>query len=302
MSKPILPKGLYVQIYREKIPGNTFKKKLDNLCKELDLYSSIGVVGILAHGFPSELDINKFKEFEQLCDDRGLICIPAFGLNSDNPELKGQKIGAVAAVAKSRILVLDAEGAWEDEKEDKKNAVILGKEIRKLAPDVLICDQPWPIPDVHWSMFPWEEFADYIDISAPQVYVNNWRSKWGKDAYEKFWEWHLRSWSKLETRLIKAGKGKPITIPTIQGYAWMIEDLIDCLCKHDTMFIWSEPFLSNGSKDKTDNTVRGIKAFNELKKRGFVGVDAVSLFQRSTNGKLTVDGVCGEKTLKELGC
>jgi hypothetical protein len=301
MTKPVLPKGIYPQIYRGKIPGNTQKEKVDNLCKQLDLFKALGMPGVLMHGFTTELTVDKFKELEKYCTDRGLLCIPAFGLNSDTPAEKGKRMGAVAAASKANMLVLDMEGAWEDEAADKANAKIMGNEIRKLAPNALIIDQPWPIPDVHWSMFPWEETADYVDIRAPQVYVNNFRSQWGKDAYEKFWAWHEKSWAKLEDRLVKAGKPKPVKIPSIQGYFWMINDLIKCLTANDTVIMWCEPFPTNGSSDPDDNTIRGIKAVNKLKTLGFSGPNAVANFQRSTQGKLTVDNDCGPKTLAALG-
>jgi hypothetical protein len=292
MTKPTLPKGIYPQLYRGAMHG-TPQEKIKQLEEALDLFKAIGMPGVLMHGFTGELDVAKFKQLEALCDARGLLCIPAFGLDSSNPEIKGQKMGAVVAASKSKILVIDMEGAWEDEKEDKAKAVIMGQEIRKLAPDALIIDQPWPVPTYHWGAFPWEETAAYVDIRAPQYYVNDWASQYGKNRYEKCWAWFEGAWAKLNERLQPKGLVRPV-IRTIQGYRWDLEDLIDCLLKNDTMIMWCE-------WQPTEDTIRAIKAVLKLKELGFTGSDAVKQFQLSTNGKLTADGVCGPKSLAELG-
>lgn len=300
MTKPTLPQGIIFQLYRGAIHGKTKKEKLQKISEQLDLFKSLGCTAVVMHGSVDRqhdlMDVNSFLELEALCDTKGLICIASFGLDSENPVLKGQKMGEVVAASKSKILILDMEGLWEDEASDKESAKLMGQEIRKLAPDALIIDQPWPIPTVHWSKFPWEETADYVDIRSPQLYVNNYRKTWGKDAYEKFWAWHEKSWAELDKRLIQKGKGKSVKIHTIQGYFWLSEDLINCLTKYDnsTLIVWCD-------WKPTDDTIFCINVMLKLKSLGFTGEFAVKNYQKSTNGKLVADNICGPKTLKELG-
>lgn len=294
MTKPTLPKGIYPQIYRGAITGATQKEKIKALTDHLDLYKSLGIPGILMHGFTGELDVKKFQELEALCEARGLLCIPAYGLDSSDPTGKGQRMGAVAAASKSKILVLDAEGAWENELADKQHAVDMGKALRAVAPNVLILDQPWPVPTLH-SSFPWEEFAAYVDMHAAQWYYNDFGKNFGQERYSKCNTWFSKSWTELDKKLTLKGLVRP-EILTIQGYGWetIFPDLIHCLTSNETLIIWVEPWLS-------DTLVKGVKVKNELTKRGFVGTSAVYDFQISTNGLLTADNSCGPKTLTMLG-
>lgn len=295
MTTKTLSEGIYIQIYRDVIPGRTQNEKMRNLANKLDLFKSLGVVGILMHGFTTEMDVDKFKELAKLCLDRGLLCLAAYGLNSSDPLGKAQRMAEVANLPECAALVLDMEGSWEDEQSDKQTAITLGVELKKLAPNVLIVDQPWPVPTVHWSLFPWEETAAYVDIRAAQWYCNDWKSQYGKERYNKCFTWFTNSWKQLDERLAKKNLVKP-EIKTLQGYAWddIFSDLVNCLTSNSTLFVWCEPWPSDGF-------IKGIKIKNELAKRGFIGPEAVKNYQLSTNGKLTADNVCGPKTLKELG-
>jgi len=292
-NKKELKKGLYIQIYRDKIPGKTKQEKIKNLCEKLDLFKSLGITGIVWHGFVGDLDTKKFLELTKLCQDRGLLSLAAYGLGSLNAKKSGIWMGQVASNPECFSLVIDAEGAWENQESDKQSAIDMGIEIRKLAPNVLIMDQSWWLPTVHWSMFPWEEFNEYVDINAPQVYCNNYKKQHGKNAYEITFEKHKKAWEKLDERLVKKNLVKP-RIKTIQGYYWDLNDLVNCLTTYDTLIVWSEPYPD-------DNFIKGIQIKNKLESLGFSGPNAVKNFQLSTNGKLVADNICGPLTQKELG-
>ena len=283
-----LQKGIYIQIYRGAIHAKTHKDFIDQIEAKLVLFKSLGVAGVLMHGFTSEMDTVKFKELADLTHKHGLLCLAAYGLDSSDPAGKGQRMGRVAAMPECDALVLDMEGAWENEASDKVSAVLMGKEIKKLAPNALIIDQPWPVPTYHWSSFPWEETAAYVDIRAPQYYAMDWLSTYGKDAYEKCFPWFDASWAKLDQRLAAKGLVKP-EIKTIQGYKWFLDDLCDCIMKYDTIFVWCEPWPD-------DTTIKAIQVVNKIKSLGFT---SIADYQKSVG--LTPDGKVGPLTLQKLG-
>lgn len=292
MTTKTLPKGIYIQIYRGVIPGRSPNEQTKNLTDKLDLFKSIGVTGIIMHGFTAELNVNKFGPLAKLCKDRDLICLAAYGLDSADPLGKAQRMAPVANHPDCQALVLDMEGAWEDEASDKQAAVVMGQELKKLSPDSLIIDQPWPVPTLHGS-FPWEETAAYVDIRAAQWYCNDFISSFGDDRYKRCWKWFSDSWKVLDFRLGKKGLVKP-EIKTVQGYKWILKDLINCLTTEETIFVWCEPYPDAVF-------MQGLVAVNKLKQLGFTGPDAVKNFQLSTNGKLIADNICGPLTIKELG-
>lgn len=288
-----LEKGIYIQIYRE---GMRASHRAE-LSKVLDRLKKLGVKGIAWHGFPSEMTPEVFKPLKKMCLDRALVSIAAFGLNSDDPELKGKRIGLVAKDSGCPV-IFNMESAWEDEAADKAKATVMGKAFREEAPDTLAIDQPWPVPTSHWSKFPWEEVAKFIDITAPQYYVNNWKSAYGKDRYERCWTWFEDSWKKLNERLAKTNSVLPRII-TIQAYAWDLNDLVHCLTNNDTVICWADPF-------PTDSFLMGVEVFQKLGQLGFSGPEAVKKFQMKWNQEhpsdlLTVDNSCGPRTALKLG-
>jgi hypothetical protein len=108
---------------------------------------------------------------------RGLLALAAYGMDSDDAAGKGKRIGAVARLAECDAVVLDAEGRWEDESRaaEGAHADALRKALRDAAPDAYVIDQPWPVPTLHWSRFPYEEFARCVNAHAPQFYFNDWK-------------------------------------------------------------------------------------------------------------------------------
>ncbi len=238
-----IPVGHYIQTYRAKWPGATKQNRLDGAAHELDKLAAIGVVGVVYHGFSTELVPENFAVLAKLARDRGLVPLAAYGMDSDNPEEKAKRIAKVAVMPECAGVVLDAEGAWEDSTDDKAKAKAFGTAYRALAPDVWTCDQPWWKPTVHWSRFPWEEFAEICDARAPQVYCNNYRGQWGKDAYEKTFAGYEAAWLKLETRLGQLTRRR---FPTIQGYHWDSADIETCLAVEPMLIIWCEAWPDDG--------------------------------------------------------
>ena len=287
-----LEKGIYIQVYRDKIPGKTHADKMKNVGLEMDKWKALGVKGVAWHGFVGDMDRTKFAELTQLCVARGLLSLGAFGLGSTRPVDYGNWIGDIANAPGCYAVVFDMEGAWEDEVADKAKCTLMGKTFRAKAPNALVIDQPWPVPTLHNS-FPWEESAAWVDVRAPQVYSNNFSSSHGRESYSYFWNWHLKEWPKLEARLAPKGLVKP-KIPTVEGYSWFFSNSLRCVLEHDTLIVWSEPFPEQ-------EFLFAMEVANKLASLGFHGARAVWDFQTSMNGLLEIDGICGAKTIKELG-
>jgi hypothetical protein len=296
--KNVLPPGKYVQIYRDAVRGRNHAEKIASMAAELDKLKALGVKGILWHGFPSEMTPAVFQELAALCSARGLLALAAFGLGDTDPEGAGRKIAAVANLPECFAVVFDMEGAWENEPGDKQKAVLIGKAFRDLAPNALAFDQPWPVPNYH-SSFPWEETAAFIDVRAPQYYVNDWASSKGAARYAFCWNWFNTAWTWLNTkRLGPKGLVKPV-IYTIQGYRWVFKDLVNCLTSFPTVFIWAEPYPD-------DVFMAALGVAQKLESLGFTGPSAVQNFQNAWNRAhpqdlIGSDNACGPVTVSKLG-
>lgn len=297
MAKRTLPPGRYVQIYRGAVRGNGKTEKRANIAQALDKLKTIGVKGIIWHGFSNELTPAVFLELAALATPRGLLSLASFGDGDSDPEGFGRRVGAVGNLPECAAVVLDMEGIWENEPDDKTDAQKLGRALRSVAPDVLVFDQPWPVPNLH-SSFPWDETAAYVDIRAPQYYVNNWIGSKGKDRYTFCWDWFEKSWEKLNQRYAGKGLVKPV-IKTIQGYKWVFKDLVHCLCSNPTLFIWSEPYPD-------DLFMAGLAVVQKLESLGFSGPTAVKQFQTKWNQEhpldlIQPDNIIGPATMSKLG-
>lgn len=274
--------GVWIQIYRDKVPNR------DVLARKLDEFKSLGCPGVAMHGFTHELP-DRFESLAQMCNIRGLECMAAFGMNSQEPRKKGERIARVARMPTCYAVVLDAEGAWEDEDADKQHAEELSIALHSGAPGAVYIDQPWFAPLVHWSRFPWEEFARCVNYRAPQVYCNNFTRQYGRDRYKIIWQRYEREWKKLESRLGELTRPR---FPTIQGYAWILSDLVDCLCKNPAVLMWCEPFPDNVA-------TTALRVRQALAGRNFNGPSAVRDFQKDAH--ITVDGIVGRETMRALG-
>ncbi len=289
MSSKTLPPGIYPQLYRDANHGGT-----PAMVTALAKIKQHGCPGVFFHMFPNEANlIERFKACAKLAHDEGLLACVAFGLDSSmSPTAKGDALGAVAALPECYALALDAEGAWDSNK--KSDAIVMCERIRELAPDALILDQPWPVPNYH-SGFPWEEFSKYVDIHAPQYYYNDFKSRFGSQRYVKCQEWFDGSWTALENSLRAKNPSLVKTrIPTIQGYGWddSFYDLVTCLMSNETALVWCDPF-------PTETFAKGLRVRNALTLAGHTGPRAVFDFQQANN--LDVDGKCGPATLLALG-
>jgi len=288
-TKRSLPKGIYPQIYRDAIHGDKYKLLND----KLDEFKQLGLPGVFFHMFPSEQNlVSEFKKLAKLASDRGLLACVAFGLDSPRmtPIEKGRAVGSVAVLSECFCVSLNVESFWDSGK--AADAIAMCEEIKRIAPNSFLIDQPWPVPSVH-SKFPWLEFAKYVEARAPQFYYNNWKAQHGRDRYEFCDDWFSKEWDKLESKkLAPAGLAKQ-RIVTLQGYAWddVIDDLVTCLLKYPVVVMWSEPF-------PTESTVRGIKAVGALAAAGCTGPRAVWDYQHKMG--LDMDGMCGPNTLARL--
>ncbi|MFO0609494.1 MAG: hypothetical protein U0324_40395 [Polyangiales bacterium] len=289
-----MPSGVHVQIYRDAVPD------VASLDAALDALRALGVAGIAWHGTTHELTPDVFGPLHEKAAARGMISFAAFGLGrgaNKSPETAGERIAAVARTPGCAGVVFDAEHLWEDARDDKAKAAALMTAFREAAPDALAVDQPWPIPTSHGS-FPWEAFYARVDVTAPQVYCNNWRQRWGRDAYERFEAWHLASWRSLEERIARAGLAMPPKINTRQGYRWFLDDCVTMLCREPTVIVWCEPY--------PDRTFRfALEAVRALAGRGFAGPDAVRAFQADARAAGAyggaVDGRFGREAARALG-
>jgi len=218
---------------------------------KLDEYYKLGCKGIAWHGFSHELNIDAMRDLTDLCRERAVLSWAAYGMDDSDPELKANRIGSVLASDLCDGVVLDAEGAWEDEASDvaKAHAFYTAfRTWRDRAKGKVVIDQPWPKPTVHWSRFPWEDFSACVDAHAPQDYYNDWKSNYGVDRYRKLVPIFNAAWTKLQVRLAAEGLKRP-RWSTIQGYGWddIQADLAACLNLSATMplLVWSEPFPSD---------------------------------------------------------
>lgn len=250
MPGTTLKPGIHIQVYRAKVPGSTRANRLDWCAHRLDEAVATGVVsGIAWHGFVGELDAKMFEALAKLCHDRGLVATAAFGLGNDsnhNADDAGDWIGELANEPNCDGVILDAEGRWEDESPriEAQASLDLRLALRAKAPQALVVDQPWPVPTLHWSVFPWVEFSRCVDAHAPQFYINDWTKQHGKRRYARCWSWFEDSWRRLESEKLKPQALIRPRFPTIQAYGWsdIPKDLDDCLLRNPTLIAWAEPW------------------------------------------------------------
>ena len=242
-----LPPGVYVQIYRAKVPGATHAARLAVLDDRLAQFASLGAKGIVWHGFSTEMDVDALRDLTALCRDHDLLSLAAFGMDATDPAGKGERIGRVLESDVCDGVVLDAEGAWEGASDDRERAKAFAAAFlphRALVPHKPVIDQPWPLPSVHQD-WPWEEFAACVDARAPQWYVNDWQSVYGASRYAKCMGRFDAAWSALRVRLSRTQSDRPVW-DTIQGYGWadIPHDLMTALSRSSTtpVLVWCEPF------------------------------------------------------------
>lgn len=296
----VLKKGIYLQTYRAAIPANTEQQKVNMFFAAFDALSDRrkrAVKGIIPHGFTVEFTVERWKLWVNACEQRGLVCGVAFGLDDSEPAAKGQRIAQFAVYTNCVVMLLDAEGAW-DQIEDQAKVALLCNPIVAANPRQLMMTQPWPVPTYHMN-FPYQQFAKYTQAVAEQRYYNDWKQTYGTKRYKICESWFDESWGTLEKNVLS--RTVPSTIRphavTIQGYAWgdIPYDLVTCLCRHLTqpVIVWSDWFPE-------ESFWYGVEPAQELLEREFIGENAVWMFQSSTD-TLTIDGLCGPRTREALG-
>lgn len=291
-----LANGVHIQVYRGSSAYSDVKLK-----EFAARAKSLGVVGLVAHGFQGELPRN-FDSFANICERNCLQASAAWGLGDagtvQNAERIGRTIGGVALHEKCEATLFDMEGAWEDEQADLPRAHALFKAFREVAGAAFAGDQPWsmPIPR-HHAMPIWWEIAKYLNARFPQFYWNNLRKSFGDDAYAIFRAKYEDAWKWFHAN--RPGPHPPRFV-TVQGYHWRDWTLVDALCRYAVdapLVMWCEAF-------PTENTEQGMRAWVALRDRGFTGPRAVEQFQRSPAGVaagLVVDNKCESKTRTALG-
>ncbi len=255
----MLKPGIYLQCYRAKIPGDTHQERMDWCARKLDEAVGLGISGIAWHDFVGSFGPAEYAPLGAMCQARGLASFAAFGLGGDSnhhPEFAGEWMAAVGNAPYCDGLILDAEGKWEDEapRIEAGRSRDLRLALRAKASRAFVVDQPWPVPTLHWSAFPWEEFARCVDARAPQYYVNDWTKQHGTRRYARCWDWFESSWRVLESKRLKPAGLMRRRFPTIQGYGWqdIPGDLDDCLVRNSTLLVWSEPW-------PTPDFIEGLK-------------------------------------------
>jgi hypothetical protein len=292
------PSGFILQLYRG-ASGFSF----DKLVANIDRYKACGVTGIAPHGFEGDLDVKKFDKYAQLAKSKGMNCYAAFGLGPSKAYDRGAWIGKVAQHPDCAGVLFDLEGAFEIAV-GKKAAADIGEGFISQFPngvvDVWTCDQPWASPGFHWTRFPWEEIARYVDARAAQFYFNDWK---GKSRYDTLNPRFHHEWDVLNARLRRSRLERPLMM-TFQAYGWsdIFPDFIDALLANPTSFFWCDKGLPN------ENALLGMRVVTELAKLGHTGPTAVKDFQKAWNAAhpkeqdIAEDGRCGYgETIPALG-
>lgn len=315
--------GAWLQLYRGAMRGGR-----DELRRHLDASVRLrvegAISGVLLHGFPQELE-RAASGLANECRSRGLPFGFTWGLDgsrdNDGTRLtareKGECMGLVLAANPDCAMGgLNNEVQWDkdegpDDDMDETGALVMGAELRRVAPDAILLNQPWPAIEQHGDIrkapkpigeggsfagYPVDEMATYVDFFADQRYWENWPKR--RDRYAFLNTWAEREWTRVDAAL--GALRRPRTV-TIQGYAhdeqpWTVVDAV--LSRRDRpVIVWSEPF-------PTASTLRALRVGPELTKRGLLmpsvkHTDAIRAFQ--TSAGLRVDGLAGNDTIRALG-
>lgn len=321
MSTARLPPGIYLQFYRDGLPGGSQSERIANLrryighTKDASKAGLSAVQGVVVHGFPREL-IRNWKPWVQGLRDDGWLTAASWGLDGsqDNdgsrltPSEKGECIARVLNEPDCIGGLADAEGQWDSTKDaqddmNERGALQMMNAVRRDAPNKILGDQPWFAIDSHGELrktpkaisdggvfagFPVDEFATGINWRRfRQAYCNNFTREFGKLRYKKVFDWMNRDWDKIAPAMRAAGLERDLGV-TIQGYGWgdRIFDLVDCLLREIVtkgieIVIWCD-----GLPDLT--TRKAMLVVSRLIEEGYAqpGLDPrtiVSAYQREYN-------------------
>lgn len=329
------PPGLYIQIYRGKVPGSTQAARDQWLHSRLEWARVHGLPGIVMHGFSREM-IRNWDRLAGIAAAHNLLAMASWGLDGSQDDggtrltadEKGECMAEVLGRPTCTAGVGDMEGQWDDTKDaaddmNEHGALVLGRALRRKltqmgAPGKLFGDQPWFAIQSHGDVrrvpkpvdqggvfagFPVDEFAvDAVNwIRFPQFYPNDFTRRFGPKRYAKVLAWMERDWTVVDAALDKVGLRRTRSITT-QMYGWELHHFVHCLLtwiytKQLPVIGWSEAWPDAVS-------IVGIEAVEFLARRGFAkaGMDALEIvkaFQVSAN--LTADGWCGTQTCNAMG-
>lgn len=286
--KPTLKPGIHTQLYRG-VTG--FSRGLDAWLNDAHAH---GVVGQIFHGFVGEMTAEVYKRFQDRAQAAGYQCGAAFGLGDVGTHGAdvGRKLAVVGKIA--GYLVLDMEGAWEDDALDVQKATEMLDALRQAAPDILLLDQPpsRPIAHHHGSIL-WKLMAKWTDARCPQWYWNNLRFQGvkdgvhglGDDAMERLRPDLENDWNVIVPRDTPKGITPDPVVPTVQAYHWTPSTLVDYLLAYPTTLMWCENHNCGNAADKSSGpyptpvTRREMRVAHELHKQGFEGASAVARFR-----------------------
>lgn len=329
------PPGLYIQIYRGKVPGSSQAARDQWLQSRLSWASQHALPGIVFHGFSREL-IRNWPRLARIAHDNGLLALASWGLDSsqddDGTRLtaaeKGQCIGEVLGQPTCAAGLGDAESQHDDTKDptddmNEHGALVLGQALRETVtkagfPAKLFGDQPWFAIDSHgelrkvprpadqggvFSGFPVDEFAVAAVnwIRFPQFYPNDFVRRFGDRRYFEVLAWMERDWARIEPALETAGLKRTRSITT-QMYGWELHHFVHCLLTW--IFTRQLPVIGWSEAWPDAVSIVGIEAVVFLARRGFAvpGADALEIvkeFQRSAG--ITASGWCALDTCHAMG-
>lgn len=332
------------QLYRGGIPGprQAARAKLQQGVATL---SQAGSDLVCFHGFPRELQA-AWEGLAKLAKDEGVAAMASWGLDgeADNDRTvltgaeKGACMGAVLAQGSCVAGLADAEGRYDDAEKrrpgdptDEDDVLAMGEALRALAPDALVGDQCWFAIQSHGDLrgkaskilaadprnvfagFPVDEFARKVVNwrQFRQGYCNQagFVARWGRNRYEKIFEWMAKDWATLEAPFKQAGLHYAPGV-TIQGYGWddVPADLAHCML--DTVVTKQQPLIVWCHWMPSHLVLQMSRVVRFLVERGFAlpGLPAAEIVKRfqidynlTARVKLKVDGQLGMNTALAAG-
>lgn len=311
--------GVYIQVYRGAMRG-TAAQQLHARADMVRAASSLGCPGIVWHGFPEEL-LASWDPLAKLAIDIGLKPVAAWGLDGKklSVEKKGDLVGELLERPNCAAGLLDEESQYDRDDGpaddmDEAGALRLVQHIRMKSPRKPLGHQPWYAIRSHAGVrrtakpvelggtlagFPVDETSLACNLGHfPQGYI--YRSQ-GLDYVPTFKRMD-DDWTAIAPALAAIAPARPRGV-TVQGYGWILHELVDCLVNRCTkpsmpLFMWAEPWPDAVA-------IQALRALRWLRSNGFArpgvsAIDAVKAAQTDLNLRLGlrlgVDGRFGDLT------
>lgn len=307
--------GTWLQLYLGSMRGEGEVRLMLTWAKRL------GLPGVVFHGGREGL-----TRGAAMARSEGVAFAFSFGLDGGGKAKdKGRKVGELLAGTPGLLFaLLDAEGQWDvdkgpEDETDEQGALELGEELRKLAPEVILGDQPWFAIQSHgderktakplgeggtFAGFPSDEFASFVDCRIRQLYFRNLK---GKDAYGRCRRWSDRDWAQHDASLRRLNLERPHSW-TLQGYghAQRPQDFVDALLtvRDRANVLWFDAEFRGESWAVTASCLAAVRRIIDggHAPEGREPVECVKSWQRELGlvGP-QVDGLCGWGTLGAAG-